>query len=172
LNATPVVSDSPEILSECDWLVFPGVGAFSYGIEALRSKGLDKTIKTAAEQKKPVLGICLGMQLLLDTSCEFGEHAGLGIMQGTVEPFDAASGSHQSIRLPNVGWLPVMSTEANDGEYNWLFEGISRDAAFYFIHSFHANAGTPGSICKCDLWSNSLCRCYRVRKRNRDPVPS
>lgn len=146
LNATPVISDDPDCLSACDSLIFPGVGAFSYGIEALKSKGLDQTLKSAANQKTPILGICLGMQLLLDRSYEFGEHAGLGIMQGKVEPFDAVADGPNLLRLPNVGWLPVAPTDADYREYDWLFHGNSRDTHYYFVHSFRVKANNPDAI--------------------------
>lgn len=146
VGAEPVVSDDAATLAGCDRIIFPGVGAFGYGMQALKARGLDKVVLDAAASDKPLLGICVGMQLLLDSSSEFGEHEGLGIVPGRVDRFEMTSGDDQPLRLPNVGWLPLTLKDGLDGLAKILFEGVEEDSKFYFVHSYHAGAGNPLAV--------------------------
>ena len=132
-----LTSDHDELLG-CDRLILPGVGAFAHGMSALNSRGLDELIKRAVSDGMPLLGICLGMQMLTQSSLEFGKTTGLELADGVVSqitPTDPA----QKLRLPHVAWKPLY--QKSDG-IEWLFEGVEPDARFYFIHSF---AVTPDS---------------------------
>lgn len=146
VGATSVISDDPDILRSCDRLVFPGVGAFAFGISALQARGLDRLIVEASEERKPVLGICLGMQLLFESSSEFGSHHGLGIFPGHIGVFSDHGSDNKRLRLPNVGWLPVHpSRDAAEGA-PYLMEGIPEFSRFYFVHSYHATADVSGLV--------------------------
>ena len=156
LGAKPVVSNDIETLVNCDALIFPGVGAFSYGIEALKEYGLDDLIKSAQDANKPLLGICLGMQLLFETSHEFGEHTGLNLIPGNVTSFADVSKNPQNLRLPNVGWISVDQTDKQERAYDWLFDGISEEAKFYFIHSYHVSADNQNAIATSQFQNHSF----------------
>ncbi len=124
-----VTSDAAE-LDAADRVVLPGVGAFGDAMVAIRERGLEPVLnRQALELKKPVLGICLGMQLFAKTSIEHGEHRGLGWIDADIRRLDVPA----PLKVPHVGWndLHFSSTD-------WLFDGIRPGQAnFYFVHSFH-----------------------------------
>jgi glutamine amidotransferase len=110
--------------------VLPGVGAFGDAMEAIRQRGLQETLtRQAMEVKKPVLGICLGMQLFARSSCEHGEHTGLGWLDADIRRLEV----QRPLKVPHVGW--------NDLHFppdDWLFKGLRPGHAnFYFVHSYH-----------------------------------
>lgn len=110
-------------------VVLPGVGAFADGMASLRHRGLVEAIRTVAQRGTPILGICLGMQLLADASEEFGLHDGLGLIRGRAVRLDPGS---TSLRVPNIGWCDV---SARDGAR--LFSTTDDRRSFYFAHSYH-----------------------------------
>ncbi len=122
------VSGEPEELARADRLVLPGVGAFGDAIQKLRDSGLDAFVKEQAAAGKPLLGICLGMQLLFEKSCEYGEHAGLGLLKGRVVPM--ADRLPEGLKIPHMGWNALQLT----GESRLLKDG----SYVYFVHSFYA----------------------------------
>ncbi len=133
LGAMPVVSKSPSRLMECSHLILPGVGAFKKGMEALNERNLVPFLNEVVENEKPLLGICLGMQLLMESSTEFGNANGLGFVQGEVKRIGCCS--DKNMRLPHVSWKPL---SFNGGESTLglkILEGVS-DQEFYFIHSY------------------------------------
>lgn len=119
----------PDKLSQFTHLILPGVGSFGKGMEALRATGMDQAIRAAATAGKPLLGVCLGMQLLAEQGTEFGTTAGLGLIPGSV---DRLSPSSPSFRVPHIGWNEV--TTVGDPV---LFRDMPDSApSFYFVHSF------------------------------------
>lgn len=152
IGAEPCISSDAAELAACTRLILPGVGAFGEGMRALRATGLDRLVRDAAAGGTPLLGICLGMQMLVESSTEFGQWDGLAILPGQVEKLDdpQAQGTQ---RLPNVGWLPVRRP-AGPASLDHLFDGIAADARFYFIHSF-AVAGDSASAVATASYGNS-----------------
>lgn len=124
------VSTDPEALARADRLVLPGVGAFADAAEKLRSTGLDGFVRTQAEAGKPLLGICLGMQLLFEKSQEYGEHPGLGLLRGQVVPMEGCLPA--GLKIPHMGWNRL---EVRGGELLREADG----AYVYFVHSFFAD---------------------------------
>lgn len=120
-------SSDKEVLKNADKLILPGVGAFKDAIERLREKGLDQLLMDMKAEGKPVLGICLGMQLLFDTSTEFGSHAGLGLIKGKVVKLDV-----QNLKIPHMGWNALHILKKAP-----LFMGLPEEAYVYFVHSYH-----------------------------------
>ncbi|MBW3541117.1 MAG: imidazole glycerol phosphate synthase subunit HisH [Planctomycetes bacterium] len=128
LGAAAEICDSPERLDRAEKLVLPGVGAFRDAIAALRERGLIEPIRAHIESGRPFLGICLGLQLLFDTSYEDGQWPGLGVIPGEVVRFPLAP----DLKVPHMGWNRV----ARFGPSRVL-EGIPEEAHFYFVHSFY-----------------------------------
>lgn len=122
--------NSPQELNKVDKLILPGVGAFGMAMSNLISKGFAEPLKEEILlNKKPILGICLGMQLLLTKSCEFGEYEGLNLIKGEVKSF---SDKITDLPIPHMGWNQVNYCK------NLLLEDVSmQDAVFYFVHSFY-----------------------------------
>jgi glutamine amidotransferase len=136
-GAEAVVSSDPAVALAADGMVVPGVGAFPHVLGRLRDSGLDKVVTAAVSRGSPVLGICVGMQLLFEKGLEFEPVPGLGFFQGTVERIvEPAS----PIRLPHIAWTVVKADSAVSG---MMFSGIPEiDRRFYFLHSFAAS-GVP-----------------------------
>jgi glutamine amidotransferase len=128
--ATTITTD-PKTVATATALVLPGVGAFADGMESLRQKDLVQPILDAAAAGVPILGICLGMQLLAEVSEEFGEHPGLGLIPGRVVPLQPAQVDE---RVPNIGWCDVTLKPASP-----LFAGMGSVETFYFVHSYYLN---------------------------------
>ena len=123
------VSGDPAELAKADRLILPGVGAFEDAAKKLRESGLDAFVRAQAAAGKPLMGICLGMQLLFEKSYEYGEHQGLGLMKGSVVPM--AGKLPSDLKIPHMGWNALQAKqgsllEALDGQY------------VYFIHSYYA----------------------------------
>lgn len=131
---------SPDQISNADKFVLPGVGAFGSVMQKLESTGFKEALTCLVEQKRPLLGICVGMQVLFDVSYEFGEQEGLGIIRGKVEQLPAFDVSGVSNRIPHIGWSEVFHEVdekiCNSG--NGLFKLINDRESFYFVHSFSA----------------------------------
>jgi glutamine amidotransferase len=128
VGAQPLLTADADELAAADGLVLPGVGAFAPALAKLSVGGLGRRLIEMARDGKPMLGVCLGYQLLFDESTEHGVHEGLGLLPGRVEEV------RTSDRLPVIGWCRVRQTEESE-----LWEGIDDRAYFYFVHSF-----TPG----------------------------
>jgi imidazole glycerol phosphate synthase, glutamine amidotransferase subunit len=121
-----VLSSDEEILRSAKKLVLPGVGAFAACMRGLEKNGFDRLVLDAARAGTPILGVCVGMQMLFDESVEFGVHRGLGLIPGRVERFP------ETVRVPQVGWNQVHIAREHP-----LFHGIGEDAFFYFVHSYY-----------------------------------
>ena len=133
-----IVSD-PSKLNEYDKLILPGVGAFGDAMEHLIQTGMKDAILEYAKSGKPMLGICLGMQLLFESSNEFGEHAGLGLIDGHIIKFDKKN-MHEDCKIPHVGWNVIKTKDEHT-----LFEGLE-DPYLYFVHSYHVETDPKNVI--------------------------
>lgn len=125
------VTGDPQALRRSGKLILPGVGAFQDAADKLRSTGLDALIREEAAWGKPILGICLGMQLLFEKSYEFGEHRGLGLIPGTVVPM--AGFIPEALKIPHIGWNALRLRKESP-----LFRYIQDGDFVYFVHSFFA----------------------------------
>lgn len=132
-----VVSSDPSVIRSSDRILLPGVGAFSDAIAKLRTSGLDRVVKEEASRGKPILGICLGMQLLFETSFEFGESEGLGLIPGQVRPI--AEVIPKQLKIPHIGWNALSCSQPRHP----LFSGLSQGDCVYFVHSFSATNCAP-----------------------------
>ena len=126
------VSSDPAELAKADKLILPGVGAFGDAAEKLRATKLDGFVKAQAAAGKPLLGICLGMQLLFEKSFEYGEHKGLGLLQGQIVPM--AGRLPDGLKVPHIGWNALRIANRDSR----LLRGIQDGDHVYFVHSFYA----------------------------------
>lgn len=137
-----VTADSDAILT-APRVVLPGVGAFRDGMEELRRRGLDAVLREVVARGKPLLGICLGMQMLLDESDEFGITAGLGLIPGRVIPVPAITSDGRPQKIPHIGWNALVLPKGHENWEGTLLSGIAPGEAVYFVHSFMASPIDP-----------------------------
>jgi imidazole glycerol-phosphate synthase subunit HisH len=130
IGVSCIYSSDSKIISDAKKIILPGVGSFATGMRMLKEMNLEDVIKHHVNSSKPLLGICLGMQLLLDYSEEFGSHNGLGIIQGSVTRFTPLDGS----KVPHTGWnsIEIPSNHSNDE----ILDGIPSGKDYYFVHSY------------------------------------
>ena len=135
LGCVVELAGRPEQIAGADSLVLPGVGAFGDGISSLRERELVEPILAYIATGKPFLGICLGMQLLLDSSQEFGQHQGLGVIPGVVTRLPSQPG----VKLPNIGWHPLFP-RGGESESAWagtILSKVATERDMYFVHSYY-----------------------------------
>jgi glutamine amidotransferase len=133
-----ITSDHNQILSS-GHTVLPGVGAFAEGMKALKANGLDLVINRLADKGTPILGICLGMQMLFDVSEEFGISSGLGLIPGRVVAIPKLTSTGEVQKIPHVGWNELTDPNQGGSSQSCLLNEISPGGAVYFVHSFMAN---------------------------------
>ncbi|WP_394838072.1 imidazole glycerol phosphate synthase subunit HisH [Pendulispora rubella] len=149
------VLTDPEALAACDRLILPGVGAFGSAAANLRARGFEAVVRAHAAAGKPLLGICVGMQLLADVGLEFGEHAGLGLIPGKVRPLES-SREHPT---PHVGWNDVTIQRKHA-----MFDVPSASASpwgkknvdYYFVHSFYFDAANAEDVVALSEYGRSF----------------
>ena len=127
------ISGDDAVLAKADRLVLPGVGAFGDAADKLRQSGLDRFVCQQAAAGKPMLGICLGMQMLFEKSYEYGEHRGLGLLKGQVVPM--AGRLPQNLKIPHMGWNQLLFRNPK----SVLLSGIQEGDYVYFVHSYFAH---------------------------------
>ena len=137
------VSDRYDHIANADLLVLPGVGAFANAMEELRRCGLDEAIKEFSLSERPFLGICLGMQMMLEWSEEFGRHSGLGLIEGGVIPVEKTSVDNVPHKIPHIGWAPIVPPVSAADWDGTILKTIPPESTFYFVHSFTAGPDHP-----------------------------
>lgn len=157
VGMAPTVTSDPKQMAIADAIILPGVGAFGDAMKSLRSLDLVQVLRDFASNGKPLVGICLGMQLLLSESDEFGTHQGLGIIEGTVRSFHSKNGlqTRESLgrvaKIPEVGWNRVYTpadreAPANSWAASGVFAGLSNGFFMYFVHSYIAKPADPNIV--------------------------
>lgn len=146
-----ISSDKKEILA-ADAVVLPGVGAFGDAMDCLRQRDLVRPLQDLAHSGKPLIGICLGQQLLMTESFEFGRHRGLNIFEGQVVRFENPRGPQGPLKVPQVGWnriyRPPHLKQQTSGDcwYDSPLEGLRDGEYMYFVHSFYAQPSDPSVV--------------------------
>jgi len=142
VGADFAITEDAVRITSADKIVLPGVGAFGDCMDNLKRRELAEPVKAAARRGVPLLGICVGCQILLDAGEEFGHQAGLGLIPGAVRRLPASkAGDDNAIRIPNVGWRSLNVTSPGP-----LFSGLSPGAMMYFVHSFAPVPARSGDI--------------------------
>ncbi len=129
IGVEATITDDKKFILNSDGIILPGVGAFGDAMAHLKKKGLIDVIRDAVRDKKPLFGICLGLQLLYTKSYEIGEHQGLNLIPGEVIMFDISKVD----KVPQIGWNSVKFLD----ESHFLVQGIPNNSYFYFVHSFY-----------------------------------
>jgi glutamine amidotransferase len=136
VGAQAVVTGDAEVIRAAEKIVLPGVGAFGECARQLRASGLDRLVIEAAAESRPVLGLCVGLQLMFDEGHEFGVHQGLGLMRGRVVRFPESGP-----RVPQIGWNQIENLRTHP-----LLDGLSEVEYFYFVHSYHVVAADDADV--------------------------
>ena len=131
IGAEATVTADPAVIRAADKLILPGVGAFEDAARKLRESGIDSLLKEEVAKGKPLMGICLGMQLLFEKSYEYGEHEGLGLLKGSILPFSEHIAS--TYKIPHIGWNKLSLTKDIP-----LWKHVKEGDYVYFVHSFFA----------------------------------
>lgn len=147
LGVEASIENKPDNLSRYDKIILPGVGAFKDAMEHLKETNMDKAIIQFANSGKPVFGICLGLQLLFQSSEEFGKTSGLGLIDGEVKMFDYDKTIKENLKIPHMGWNKISHTD------NKLFDNLN-DPYLYFVHSYHIVCDEQYIIGKTDYGYN------------------
>lgn len=147
VGCEPIISGDKKDIINADKVVLPGVGAFSAGMQGLRGKELIETIKKVAHDGKPILGICLGMQMLMTHSEEGGFFDGLDLIKGKVVRFDPPK-ERGAFKIPHLGWSTVLMPASPEREdttawQHTVMDGIGNHAYFYFVHSYYVAPDDP-----------------------------
>ena len=156
-----VITGDEDIIRRADRLILPGVGAFGDAADKLRESGLDKIILDEAAKGKPLMGICLGMQLLLDVSFEYGEHKGLGLIKGEIRPISEVIPTN--LPIPQIGWNALRIK----GEKHPIFKYLNDGDCVYFVHSYYGANCEESVIAECEygasltaaVASKNVCGC-------------
>ena len=144
-GAEAEVTGWPERIASAERLVLPGVGAFGDCMEAFLARGLREPVLDFIASGRPMIGLCVGMQILFDRSLEFGDHAGLGLIPGEVRQIPKTTTDGVPHKTPHIGWTDIdVPAEANDDRWqNSMLHGLPRGTAMYFVHSFTACLENP-----------------------------
>ncbi|MGB9736116.1 MAG: imidazole glycerol phosphate synthase subunit HisH [bacterium] len=132
IGSSAIISNKPDDIIKADKLIIPGVGAFGDGMQNIRDYGIEDAIVQFINSGKPVLGICLGMQMLFYDGDENPGIKGLSVIKGSVKMFDQQILRKQGLKIPHIGWNAVTQTRKS-----FLFEGIPDKSYFYFVHSYY-----------------------------------
>lgn len=143
LRQEAVVTSDPEMIRSAERIILPGVGAFGDAAEKLRLTGLDRIVLEQAEKGKPLLGICLGMQMLFEKSYEFGEHRGLGLLRGSVIPMKGTI--PEGLKIPQMGWNSLMIKRNHP-----LLQYVKEGDCVYFVHSYYATDCEESLLAACE----------------------
>ena len=157
-DAKVIIADQPEAIANADRLILPGVGAFADGMTSLREKSLIEPLKALCQKGNPFLGICLGMQMMLDSSEEFGHHKGLGLIAGQVIEIPAQGTNGEPHKIPHIGWNELICSEEHGSWDGTIFSKLTPGNSMYFVHSFMANPSDERHrMANCDYDGQSIC---------------
>ena len=144
LGCDPFVAAAPAELGGADRIVLPGVGSFGDGMKNLAARGWVSAIRDEVAAGKPLLGICLGMQMLMDESEEFGATPGLGLIPGRVVKIPAMTTMGAQHKIPHIGWNELVLPAQRDSWQSSILTKVEPGEAVYFVHSYMAEPATPG----------------------------
>ena len=143
IGAEVELASDTETISKADHLILPGVGAFAAGMSGLHEQGIDAAVIEHAQSGKPLLGICLGMQMLMSSSEEHGEHKGLNLIPGHVRQIPNTTVEGKKHKIPHIGWNALHPPTDGRSWKNTILENTTPGDAVYFVHSFAVTPDAP-----------------------------
>jgi imidazole glycerol-phosphate synthase subunit HisH len=164
LEADVIMGSKSDDICEADRLLLPGVGAFADAMDDMRQRGLIEPVLEFCKKGRPLLGICLGMQMLFERSEEFGNHEGIGLVEGAVVAIPDTGSDGSKHRIPHVGWNELVKSEGA----NWrgsILNGIDEMSSMYFVHSFMASP-SDASHCLAECHYNGRAISAVIQKDN------
>ncbi|MFV8346784.1 imidazole glycerol phosphate synthase subunit HisH [Flavobacterium sp. ZB4P13] len=164
LGYSPIISSDQKVILNADSLILPGVGAFKVAMDELANKNLIEPIKEFVKKGKNMMGVCLGMQLLFETSEEFGINNGLGLINGDVKKFPSTF-NEKKIRIPQIGWNKIFEEKSLNKWRSTPLEEITEEDYMYFIHSYYANPSDTKDILSFSYYQD-IKYCTSVQKEN------
>jgi len=163
-GANVIISNDPQLLLSAPRLVLPGVGAFSDGMRGLEERGLDKVVLEFARSGKPLLGICLGMQMLASVSEEFGEHKGLDIIPGRVMAIPRTTIDGVPHKIPHIGWSKLLQPAGLSGWQGSILEKLAPGDSVYLVHSFDVRPESESHrLADCDYNGRVISSAIRLK---------
>jgi glutamine amidotransferase len=161
----PIITSEKDVILSADAAILPGVGAFGEAMASLRKMDLVSPLRDFAASGKPLMGVCLGLQLLFDESEEFGPHPGLGLVKGSVRRFPARSPANAPLRVPQIGWNRIRSPRGDAGWDGTPLQGVCQGEFMYFVHSYYVVPADAGdSLCVTDY--EGIGYCSGIRRGN------
>ena len=168
IGSKVLITSEPKKIESADYLVLPGVGAFKDGIDGLRTLNLVSSINSFVKKGNPLLGICLGMQMLMDESEENGKFNGLGYIEGKVLKIPSQSKSQLIRKIPHIGWEKLSPSSSSINSNNWsgtILNTVQKDSYFYFVHSYMAKPDKDEHLIATAEYSDFLVSAV-IRKEN------
>lgn len=169
VGLAPFLASEKGPIAAADAIILPGVGAFAKAMEALQRLDLVAPLRDLALEGKPFFGICLGLQLLMTESHEFGLHRGFDLIKGAVVPFPNGSlvenrgrSDERRLKVPHIGWSPVSRGGKSPSTF---FQGISENENFYFVHSYFAVPEDPSVTCASSTYGETIF-CSSIQQEN------
>jgi glutamine amidotransferase len=162
VGASVLITDRPQDIFNADRLVLPGVGAFGEGMKGLKERNLLEPIYEYVGKQRPMLGICLGMQLMMEQSEELGVHRGLGLIKGKTIRFQEPKGPTQ-FKIPHIGWNRLNAPESAANQWTSpILKGVAKNSYMYFLHSFHVVPSEPNvQIAQSQYGHDSFCAAFQ-----------
>lgn len=152
----PKITNSPGEIEAADAVILPGVGAFGDAMQSLRSLGMDRAIHSFVKKGKPLFGICLGLQLLMSSSSEFGTHTGLSIIPGLVARFPITAQNGKVYKVPHIGWNTISVPENDLDKWDSSpLKGLPNHEYMYFVHSFYVQPHNPNDVLTTTTYGNT-----------------
>lgn len=164
LGYSPIISSDQKDILKADSLILPGVGAFKVAMDELSNKGLIEPIKEFVKKGNNLMGVCLGMQLLFDTSEEFGINTGLELINGNVKKFPSMY-KEKKIRIPQIAWNKLVAVNGLNKWKNTPLEEVTEEDYMYFIHSYYANPSNVEDVLSYSYY-HDIKYCSSVQKEN------
>ncbi len=147
IGADPILTRSETEIKSADRLILPGVGAYARAMEALQKFGLVDLLSSYRETGRPFMGICIGMQVLMELSEEFGEHKGLGFIPGKVSKISEVQEDGTKVRVPHISWAPLDSPSVEGAWKGTPLEDVEgKNLSFYYVHSFHCKPSNTSNL--------------------------
>ena len=143
LGTNPILTSDLNLIKNAERIILPGVGAFGKGIEKLNKLGIKESLFEFLSKERPLLGICLGMQLLMDLGFEFGMHDGLGLISGKVEKINIKDNNQKNIRVPLIGWYKTIVEIDNNSIFANKIGEEMQGNYYYYVHSYSVKINNP-----------------------------